>query len=335
MELYTGVVEQYLDFAKYAVDDSPCLADWASRIAEDPEVQAWIGELPQAKQQPNLVFAAARWHGVAAPGPYDGLRAALLGDTGEIRTTILGRSTQTNEVGRLATLTPVFSRIQAEGDRPLSLLEVGASAGLCLYPDRFAYRWRTEGGVVRAAPGEPSAGVAPELACDVTGDPPLPSALPEVAWRGGIDLNPLDVRDPDAMAWLQNLVWPEQEERRDRLAAAVEVARREPPTLVRGDLLDELPALVEAAAAHGEVVVFHSAVIAYLEPSDRERFHRMMTGLVTAGACRWVSNEGPNVLPEVTRTGPAVPAEMAAFVLGLDGRAVAWTHPHGRSLSWL
>ena len=55
------------------------------------------------------MFAAARWHGVPAPGPYDGLREALLGDDGTIRATILGRSTQTNEVGRLATLTPAFA----------------------------------------------------------------------------------------------------------------------------------------------------------------------------------------------------------------------------------
>ena len=71
---------------------------------------AWIDELPGLKKQPNIVFAAARWHGVPAPGPYAGLRAALLGDDGTIRATIMARSTQTNEVGRLATLLPAFAR---------------------------------------------------------------------------------------------------------------------------------------------------------------------------------------------------------------------------------
>ena len=66
------------------------------------------------------------------------------------------------------------------------------------------------------------------LTAEATGPLPVPTAHPEVAWRGGVDLNPLDVSDPDAMAWLENLVWPEQDERRERLRTAVEVARRGP-----------------------------------------------------------------------------------------------------------
>ena len=44
------------------------------------------------------------------------------------------------------------------------------------------------------------------------------------------------------MAWLQNLVWPEQVARRERLAAAIEIARAEPPYLRTGDLLTRSPA---------------------------------------------------------------------------------------------
>ncbi len=285
----------------------------------------WIGGLPPVKQQPNLVFAAARWHGVPAPGPYEGLRRALLDDDGTIRATILERATQTNEVGRLATLVPWFAQLaEREQGRPLALLEVGASAGLCLYPDRWSYAWATDDGPVEAGSG-------PRLACTVSGTLPGPPEPPAVAWRGGIDLHPLDVADADAMAWLENLVWPEQDERRDRLRTAVAAARTDPPRLVTGDLLELLPDLVGEAAEYGPVVVFHSAVVAYLEPPDRARFQQLMTTLVGAGLCHWVSNEGPQVLPEVT--GRSEPEEgWHAFVLGVDGRAVAWTHGHGASM---
>ncbi len=320
MELYTDVAGQYADFALYA-DDSPCLRDWALRIAEDPELLAWIATLPPVKQQPNLVFAAARWHGVAAPGPYAGLREALLADDGTIRDTILARATQTNEVGRLATLAPFLAAL---GPR-LALLEVGASAGLCLYPDRWSYRWRTPAGTV-------SAGSGPLLDCEVSG--PFPDAItpPEVAWRGGIDLNPLDPTDPDAMAWLTTLVWPEQDDRRERLEHAVAIARDEPPRLVRGDLLEALPDLVGEAVDHGPVVVFHSAVIAYLEPADRDRFATMMSDLVGSGGCHWISNEAPQVLPTVTATADDEPERPGMFLLGVDGRARARTHGHGASM---
>ena len=320
-----GIAREYEDFAAYA-GDSPCFRDWALAVAADAEVLAWLATLPPGKEQPNLVFAAARWHGVPAPGPYAALRRALLEDDGSLRRTVLARATQTNEVGRLATLVPAFATLGLEG--PVALLEVGPSAGLCLYPDRWAYAWRTPAGEVRAGTGR-------ALTCAVEGLAPVPADPPQVAWRGGVDLNPLDVTDADQMAWLTTLVWPEHDDRRALLEHAIGVARAEPPDLRRGDLLTALPDLVAEAGGHGPVVVFHSAVIAYLPPEDRRRFAALMAGLVADGACHWVSNEGKQVLPEVTGTGPPVPEDLATFVLGVDGRAVAWTHGHGRSMRWL
>ncbi|MFC6287118.1 DUF2332 domain-containing protein [Nocardioides sp. GCM10027113] len=329
MEIHADVTKTYSDFLGYLEAEGArgtCFEEWTTGVLGDPEVQEWLGTLPEPKRQPNLVFAAARWHGVPAPGPYAGLRDALLGDDGAIRETILSRSTQTNEVGRLATLTPAFA--QVAGDEPVALIEVGASAGLCLYPDRWSYAWHTTAGTVRAGEG-------PTLECRVDGAFPTEITAPAVAWRGGVDLNPGDVDDSDQMAWLTNLVFPEEEDRRERLGTAIGIARTDPPHLVKGDLLDELPRLVDEASEHGRVVVFHSAVIAYLEEADRRRYFDLVSGLVADGRCHWVSNEGKRVLPEVTATGPEIPEERQTFVLGVDGQAVAWTHGHGRTMTWL
>jgi hypothetical protein len=328
VDLYGDLVEQYLEFSARAGDESPCFAEWAARTAGDPDVLEWLSRLPRLKQQPNLVFAAARWHGVPAPGPYAGLRNALLSDDGAVLATIRTRATQTNEVGRLATLVPVFALAARDAGEPLALVEVGPSAGLCLFPDRYRYRWQ-------GPDGETTLGDGPELVCEVSGPALLPTAVPRVSWRAGVDLNPLSVRDADAMAWLETLVWPEQEHRRVRLHAAIEIAAAEPPYLVRGDLLDELPALVEEAQAFGRVVVFHTAVLPYLDEAARRRFADLMTGMVAADACHWVCNEGRRVLPGVTATavGTAPPPGLE-FVLGLDGQALAWTHGHGRALHW-
>lgn len=330
MEPFREVQDAYRQFAVEAAD-SPTFVDWALAVADDVDLQHWIQSLPPLKQQPNLVFAAARWHGVAAPGPAAGLREALLGDDGSIRATIMARATQTNEVGRMATLLPAIRQV-APGDQPVALLEVGPSAGLCLYPDRWSYAWQTDTELVRLGSGADGSPAHQELPCRVKGPAPLPTSAPVIAWRGGLDLNPLDVRNDDDMAWLENLVWPEQDERRQRLRHGIEVARTDPPQLVRGDLLTDLAPLVAQAAAHGTVIVQHSAVIAYVEPAQRLVFDEQMRDLVAEGACHWISNESPQVLPSITTTGPA--PTKPTFILGIDGVSVARTHGHGRSMTW-
>src|SRR5439155_17297517 len=84
------------------------------------------------------------------------------------------RRTQTNEVGRCAVLLPALP------PGPLALVEVGASAGLCLLLDRFLYDYGS------AWTGAASSPV--RLQCKVIGGAPLPAAIPEVVWRRGLDL---------------------------------------------------------------------------------------------------------------------------------------------------
>ena len=324
MHLFGDTASDYRGFAAEA-GDSPTFAAWAAALADDPDVLAWLETLPALKRQPNLLFAAARWHGVPAPGPYAALRAAVLDDDGSLRESVLTRSTQTNEAGRMASLAPVLGLVQREDPRPLALLEVGASAGLCLYPDRYDYRW--------APLGECTGSGGPVLGARASGPLPVPQAPLRVASRSGIDLHPLDVTDADDLAWLRVLVWPEHDERRARLDAAAQVTRSDPPRLVAGDLLELLPReLDRLVAAEVCVVVQHSAVIAYLEPDDRRRFVKMMRAEVAAGRCRWVSNEAPGVLPGLPQPGRSEPHR---FVVALDGTPLALSHPHGSRLDWL
>lgn len=58
---------------------------------------------------------------------------------------------------------------------------------------------------------------AVELSCRIDSGS-IPDRLPEVVWRSGVDLNPLDVRDSTQVGWLETLVWPE-----DRRAALARI----------------------------------------------------------------------------------------------------------------
>ena len=127
MDVYTDTVEQYRDFAATPPPATrPASRSGRSGSPTTPRCSAGSSELPGPKRQPNLVFAAARWHGVAAPGPYDALRRALLDDDGDdpARRSWSGRPRPTRSAG----WRPWCRRSsQAAGPGPLALLEVGAS----------------------------------------------------------------------------------------------------------------------------------------------------------------------------------------------------------------
>jgi hypothetical protein len=329
-----------------APGNSACYAAWAVGIAEDAALIQRIAKWPYNKRQPLLMLAAARFLG-ARISPYREFRQFLDVHWSDISRIVLSRATQTNEAGRCATLLPSLAKISADEGRPLALIEVGASAGLTLFPDRYGYEFRATadapsgiaGAVTRLSPAGAKPGTFPVLRCTTAGPVPLPLVLPRVVWRAGIDLNPLDVRNPDDVAWLEALIWPEQDFRRERLRQAIAVARTEPPLLVAGDLNEELLSLARQAPADTALVVFHSAVMAYLDLRGRERFRNTMASLARDRGCHWLSNEGHTVI--IQRDGSSVVPEMddarlqGRFLLLHDGDPVAIAGPHGQSLEWL
>src|SRR5262245_12668287 len=183
-----AVASAYRDFAtRELAGNSPTYVDLCLGVADDGELLSLIADLPPAKQQPNLLLASARLLG-SPVREYLGFRSFVTDNWATMRDTMLARSTQTNEPGRCAGLLPLLATLP----QPLALIEVGCSAGLCLYPDRYAYRY-DDAPVLGAA--------EPVLDCRTSGRVPVPQTLPRVVWRAGIDLNPLDVNDPADAQW--------------------------------------------------------------------------------------------------------------------------------------
>jgi hypothetical protein len=315
-----SAAQLYTEFATAeARGESACYLAWAQGVAADPELLGLLAELPEPKRQPNLLFAAARYTGIG-PGPYADFRAAVLGSWPQVRSLMIMRRTQTNEAARCAPLLPLLAALP----QPLALLEVGASAGLCLYPDRFGYRY---GNLPLLAPADRPA--ATVISCAIEGPVPVPSALPEVVWRAGIDLNPLDVSNPADMRWLETLVWPEQHDRRQRLAAAIAVARADPPYLVAGDLNDKVTQVAALAPDDATLVIFHTSVLGYLDAAGRSAF----TAAVRDLPGYWISNEIPSAIAFESLPPSPDPSRLLS-VLAQDGRPVAYTGTHGQDLHW-
>ncbi|HKM68588.1 MAG TPA: DUF2332 family protein [Stellaceae bacterium] len=130
---------------------------------------------------------------------------------------------------------------------------------------------------------------------------------------------------------MEALVWPEQTDRLARLRAAMKIAAEQKPRLVKGDLRTDLAALARKAPKDATLVVFHTAVLAYISSaSEREEFARSVGSLCDY----WIANEAPQVFPDIARrVGRKAPK--GAFLMSVNGFPVAWSDPHGATVEWI
>ncbi len=116
---------------------------------------------------------------------------------------------------------------------------------------------------------------------------PVPGGLLErevcVRGRVGLDRSPIDVTSEEGARLLRSFVWAGQTERLERLDRAIEALRADPPELVRGDFVDQLPELLAAQPRDGLTVVFQTAALGYVGDEGR---NRVRAALEEAGAER-------------------------------------------------
>ncbi len=231
----------------------------------------------------------------------------------------LDSAPQTNEVGRSAVLMAGLKTIAAAFPLPLRTVELGASGGLNLRLDAYAY----DLGGARFGP----AGAPLVLAPEWTGPPP-PAADVRIIERVGVDRAPLDVaRAGDR---LLAYVWPDQPERVARLAAAIDAFIADPAPLVESDAADFVDAEVKLRT--GVVtVVLHSIAFQYFPAAGQARIaaHLERVGQVATAEAplAWLRYEFDHA------GAPA--ASLRLRLWPGDDRLLARAHPHGARVEWL
>ena len=318
-----AIAERYRSFAlDQARGRSPLYEELALGVAGDAGVLTFLAGFERIKQQPNLFLAAVR-HVCGTASGWPEFRGWVADHADEVRSVMLARRTQTNEPARCATLVPLLSSLE----QPLALVEVGAAAGLCLLPDHYGYGF----GGRHLQPGVVTGPVAPVFECRVLGDVPVPDRSPQVIWRCGLDLNPIDLDDPQQVEWLRTLVWPGEGDRLELLERSVEIARAARPEVHSGDLAADLEPVLAQAPAEATLVVFHTAVLNYVDEAGRSAFAEA----VRRSHAVWIANEAPGVQPTALARLGGRSVRRDVFLLSVDEQPVAWTDPHGKSISWI
>ena len=304
---------------------SPLYARLAREHADDPLLAEIADGHKPLWEVPLKVFAGVHFLALAgrAPDPWSRFRDVLVAEREWLREFVRRQPIQTNEVQRSWALLPAFLTVADE--RPLDLVELGPSAGLNLFWDRYRYRYAD---VTWGSPEAPF-----ELVGEATGGPPssLFERAPTVRSRLGIDRAPVDVRDEHQALFLESFVWADQAARLDRLRGAIALARREPPPLLAGDYVELLPRVLADRPTDGLTIVYHSASTGYLRDDERRRLESAIEEAGEAGPLAWVSYEfleeeepGFERFALDVRTWPAGETQRLARV---DG--------HGNRMRWL
>lgn len=235
---------------------------------------------------------------------------------------ILTSPPQTNETGRSAVLMPGYAEIAKHTGLPLGVLELGASAGLNLMWDRYAYRYGDHFVGSNDAPLT--------IKAEWRGPWSGVTQLPSVVSRRGCDRSPIDLGDATNADRLISYVWPEQTERLARLKAAIALAQREKPALDKADAGDWLEKHLKPAQGVATVVA-HTIVAQYFTKETRARVRALIDA---AGAkatkdapIAWLSMEqyAMDQLPEL---------RLSQWPGG-ETRTIARCHPHGAWIEWL
>jgi hypothetical protein len=170
---------------------------------------------------------------------------------------------QTNEVARSSILLGAALWIAQRTGLALDWHEIGASAGLNLAFDHYRY----ELGAATFGPANAPVTIRASWQGKL---PPLGAAL-RVHQRAGCDKSPLDPSSPAQRERLLSYIWPDQSERLQRTAAALELAARAPYRVERASASAWVRAHFSAPLRPGAVrVLGHTIVWQYLPRTERD-----------------------------------------------------------------
>ena len=316
--------------------DSPTYAVLSRFIATHADLLALARECRAGQPIPNLLFAAVKRVVQDAPGsalaahyeraaqgsrPATALPGAFAEFCAEHRASVLAllrsRNVQTNEVGRCSHLMPAFGIVAQSARQPLALIDVGAGAGLNLLWDRFDYRY-SDGSAF-------GTGQSPvQIVCESRGPmPDTPALFPDVAYRVGVDLEPIDLADDEQYRWLQALVWADHADRAALLANARCVWLQDTPRVVAGDAVQSLSDLIQAAPMGAALCVFHCHVLNQFPVAARAAFSEELRSASRRRPVYHVSSEGEHLT--VTWHVKGRSRTLLSVLRSAHGRWVAWS----------
>ena len=336
-------------FATHCRGTSPLYEQICVAVAGDRALLEYLRTVPPSAQLPLALLAAVHFLLLAGADP--ALAAIYAGEAHEepgplfldfwrahrdaIDHILATRHIQTNDCGRSALIAPGLTWVASRFDRPLALVDVGASAGLNLLCDGYRIDYGSFG-----ATGPDDSPV--RIECEVVGGrPPIAPRLPPIVSRIGIDRSPVDLGDPDDVRWLLACVWPDSG-RLERTAASIRLAQVAPPQVVAADANDAIAGILAGLPDSALATVVTTWAFAYFGAEQRQEFIGHLAAASHDRDVAWLSAEGPGTVEPLGAEAADHPDRAGSDILGAvlfqkgvqEARLLAFAQEHGGWIDW-
>ncbi|MCJ8008721.1 DUF2332 domain-containing protein [Lederbergia wuyishanensis] len=266
---------RFINFAEHECKGSSPLYEYLSlKISEDKDLLELSSHAKEGQPIPNLFLGAVHYllqSGFKHPlkeyypslvkqplnleGIFPHFKNFCLAFKSEVLHLLQTKRVQTNEVRRSAYLYPSFCYMYDKVKKPLSLIEIGTSAGLQLLWDQYCYSYG-DGHLY----GKKTSKL--QIYAEIRGElfPSHLENIPPVVSKVGLDLHVCDITDPENELWLRSLIWPEHQDRVKLFEKAAQLFSENPVNLIEGDGVSLLYDIAKQTPEDSAICIFHTHV---------------------------------------------------------------------------
>ncbi|MFO1445341.1 DUF2332 domain-containing protein [Bacillus sp. Bva_UNVM-123] len=334
-----NLAQRFKNFASHECEGSSELYKFLSlQIAEDEELLKLCLNAKEGQPVPNLLFGAVHYlllkghehplqkyyqsltkHPLEGKDSFNTFKDFCRANKDEMKVILKSKLVQTNEVRRCAYLYPSFCYMYNKIQKPLSLIEIGTSAGLQLLWDKYQYSYGTN-----KIFGDQNSTI--HITAEIKGNrfPSLLQHSPPVVSKIGLDLHVNHLSDSEDFLWLKSLIWPEHEERLELFEKAAQHLKENPVKLVEGDGIALLSHIVEQAPSDSVICIFHTHVANQIPENMKLK---LIENIRTIGSKRDIFHLYNNMWDKKLH--------LDYFINGIEhNKIIGETDGHGRWFTW-
>lgn len=314
------------------------------QIANDPELLNIASNTRTGQPIPNIFFAAIHYlllknqdeelarHYPSIQKkkfeeiPFGIFKKFCIEHQDAIEKIISTRIVQTNVISRCAYLMPVFSKIISEENKPVTIIDIGTSAGLTLNFDQYEYWYNNE-----KVFGQSNVIVKSTI---------IDSAIPEIykilqpISKIGIDQNIIDPTDKDEILWLKALVWADQLERFTAIDEALKSDELKRIKFIKADSVLDFEKEILKTDSKQTLIIYSTHVLYQFPENLKDEFYNMLDRIAQTRNFYFLSVEGIKHLLEKYHFKNSV-VELTSYKNKKKTETfIAETNGHGNWIKW-